>query len=92
MTFNTAISAGVLTLSMNGGSSQLLASQQPSTMSVSGNELRINPRVPPGAGSGTVIPVSIQIKLTESGTLELWCVSRRDGSRWKLEFNVREKA
>ena len=34
----------------------------------------------------------IQIKLTEIGTLELWCVSRRDGSRWKLEFNVREKA
>jgi hypothetical protein len=41
---------------------------------------------------GTVIPVSIQIKLTEIGTLELWCVSRQDGSRWKLEFNVREKA
>jgi hypothetical protein len=41
---------------------------------------------------GTVIPVSIQIKLTEIGTLELWCVSRQDGSRWKLEFSVRDKA
>ena len=41
---------------------------------------------------GSVIPVSIQVKLTEIGTLELWCVSRQDGSRWKLEFNVREKA
>ena len=41
---------------------------------------------------GTVIPVSIQIKLTEIGTLELWCVSRPDGRRWKLEFNVREQA
>ena len=41
---------------------------------------------------GTVIPVAIQIKLTEIGTLELWCVSRQDNSRWKLEFNVREKA
>jgi len=41
---------------------------------------------------GSVIPVSIQVKLTETGTLELWCVSRQDGSRWKLEFNVREKA
>ncbi|MFZ0131969.1 MAG: Hsp70 family protein [Desulfobacterales bacterium] len=40
---------------------------------------------------GTVIPVSIQVKLTEIGTLELWCVSRQDGRRWKLEFNVREK-
>lgn len=41
---------------------------------------------------GSVIPVSIQVKLTEIGTLELWCVSRQNGSRWKLEFNVREKA
>ncbi|MDJ0804669.1 MAG: Hsp70 family protein [Desulfobacterales bacterium] len=41
---------------------------------------------------GTVIPVSIQIKLTEIGTLELWCVSRQDERRWKLEFNVREQA
>jgi molecular chaperone DnaK (HSP70) len=40
---------------------------------------------------GTVLPVSIQIQLTEIGTLELWCVSRQDGSRWKLEFSVREK-
>ena len=41
---------------------------------------------------GTVIQVSIQVRLTEVGTLELWCVSRRDGRRWKLEFNVREQA
>ncbi len=40
---------------------------------------------------GTVLPVSIQIQLTEIGTLELWCVSRQDGNRWKLEFSVREK-
>jgi molecular chaperone DnaK (HSP70) len=40
---------------------------------------------------GTVIPVSIQIKLTEIGTLELWCVSRQHNNRWKLEFNLREK-
>jgi molecular chaperone DnaK (HSP70) len=41
---------------------------------------------------GSAIPVSIQVKLTEIGTIELWCVSRQDGKRWKLEFNVREKA
>jgi molecular chaperone DnaK (HSP70) len=40
---------------------------------------------------GTVIPVSIQIKLTEIGTLEIWCVSRQDSSRRKLEFSLREK-
>ena len=40
---------------------------------------------------GSVVPVSIQIRVTEIGTLELWCVSRQDDKRWKLEFNVREK-
>jgi molecular chaperone DnaK (HSP70) len=40
--------------------------------------------------AGTVIPVSIQVRLTEVGTLELWCVSRNSADRWKLEFNVRE--
>ncbi len=40
--------------------------------------------------SGAVIPVSIQVRLTEVGTLELWCVSRGSDNRWKLEFNIRE--
>jgi hypothetical protein len=40
---------------------------------------------------GSVIPVTLEIRVTEVGTLELWCVSREDGRRWKLEFNVREK-
>jgi molecular chaperone DnaK (HSP70) len=40
---------------------------------------------------GSVIPVTLEIRVTEVGILELWCVSREDGRRWKLEFNVREK-
>ncbi len=40
---------------------------------------------------GSVVKVTIEIKVTETGTLELWCVSKEDGQRWKLEFNVREK-
>jgi hypothetical protein len=40
---------------------------------------------------GSVIPVAMEIRVTEVGILELWCVSREDGRRWKLEFNVREK-
>ncbi len=40
---------------------------------------------------GTIIPVTLEIKVTEVGTLELWCVSKENGQRWKLEFNVREK-
>lgn len=42
--------------------------------------------------SGAVIPVSIQVRLTEVGTIELWCVARGSDNRWKLEFNIREDA
>ena len=40
-------------------------------------------------GSATV-PVSFETVVTETGMLQLWCVAR-DGRRWKLEFNVRER-
>jgi hypothetical protein len=40
-------------------------------------------------GSGAV-PVSFETVVTETGVLQLWCVAR-DGRRWKLEFNVRER-
>ena len=40
---------------------------------------------------GTLLPVTIQVKVTEVGTLELWCVSRDRVQRYKLEFNVRER-
>ena len=40
---------------------------------------------------GTVVPVNLEVKVTEIGTLELWCVSGENEKRWKLEFNVREK-
>lgn len=41
---------------------------------------------------GTVIPIWLHSRVTEVGTLELWCVSRDDDSRrWKLEFNIREQ-
>ncbi len=38
-----------------------------------------------------IVPVTLETNVTETGMLELWCVST-DGRRWKLEFNVREKA
>jgi hypothetical protein len=40
---------------------------------------------------GQIIPVWLQSKVTEVGTLELWCVARQDAKRWKLEFNLRER-
>jgi len=40
---------------------------------------------------GTVIPVRLETRVTEIGTLEVWCVSRDGKQRWKLELNIREK-
>jgi hypothetical protein len=39
---------------------------------------------------GKIVPVRLETRVTEVGTLEIWCVSR-DGHRWKLELNIREK-
>jgi hypothetical protein len=39
---------------------------------------------------GRAIPVHLHSKVTEIGTLELWCLSANGKQRWKLEFNVRE--
>lgn len=44
-----------------------------------------------GQEGGTIIPVWLHSRVTEVGTLELWCVSREDDRRWKLEFNIREQ-
>jgi len=45
----------------------------------------------PAAGDGAgVVAVSFETVVTETGMLQLWCVAR-DGRRWKLEFNVRER-
>jgi hypothetical protein len=41
---------------------------------------------------GTVLPVRLETRVTELGTLEVWCVSRDGANRWKLELNIREKA
>ena len=39
---------------------------------------------------GKIVSVRLETRVTELGTLEVWCVSR-DGQRWKLELNIREK-
>lgn len=40
---------------------------------------------------GNVVPVRLHTRITEIGTLELWCLSRDGKEKWKLEFNVRER-
>jgi len=42
------------------------------------------------AAAGTPVPVRLASHVTPVGTLELWCVAKDGGKRWKLEFNVRE--
>jgi molecular chaperone DnaK (HSP70) len=43
------------------------------------------------ARQAAIVPVHLHSRVTEVGTLELWCISRDGKERWKLEFNVREK-
>ncbi len=44
-----------------------------------------------GKRSGTKnVPVTLAAKSTDIGTLELWCVAKDGGNRWRLEFNVRD--
>ncbi len=41
---------------------------------------------------GSTVPVTLEVRATEIGTLEIWCVPPDGSSPWKLEFNVREQA
>jgi molecular chaperone DnaK (HSP70) len=36
------------------------------------------------------LPVRVEVRLTEIGTLELWCRSRTTDHRWRLEFRLRD--
>src|SRR5258708_35243381 len=38
---------------------------------------------------GTVVPVRLETRVTELGTIEDWCVSRDGTRRWNLELNIR---
>ena len=59
-----------------------------------GNDLEelspIQVELPADGRSGDYVPVTLETVVTETGMLQLWCVAR-DGRRWKLEFNVRER-
>lgn len=46
--------------------------------------------LPAEGNAGAVVRVRLETRITETGVLELWCVAR-DGRRWKLEFQVRDK-
>jgi Hsp70 protein len=43
------------------------------------------------APADATVPVTLESRVTEIGTLELWCVGRNRQGRWKLELNIRER-
>lgn len=47
-------------------------------------------QLPVEGSASAVVRVTLETVVTETGVLQLWCVAR-DGRRWKLEFQVREK-
>ena len=42
--------------------------------------------------AGSLIPVYLRSELTETGTLQLWCIEPKQQQRWKLEFELRGQA
>jgi hypothetical protein len=42
-----------------------------------------------GKETGRLVPVNLQAAVTEVGTLEVRCLEKSGGGRWKLELNVR---
>ena len=42
-------------------------------------------------GVATRIPVQLAVRLTETGTLEIYCDSRKSEHRWPLQFDVRSE-
>ena len=50
----------------------------------------IEVNLPASGNTGEFVPVTLETVVTETGLLQLWSVAK-DGRRWKLEFNVREK-
>jgi len=43
--------------------------------------------IPPGS----LIPVKLHCEFTETGTLQVWCNSEADESKWKLDFELRKE-
>ncbi len=43
-------------------------------------------------GVATQLPVQLAVRLTEIGTLEVWCESKNSDHRWQLHFDVRQEA
>jgi hypothetical protein len=45
----------------------------------------------PATTAQEIVRVRLEVRVTELGTLELWCVSRDGTRRWRLELNIRDR-
>ena len=54
------------------------------------SSLRAELPVRDGMAPGTLVDVTLQVAVTEIGTLEVWCREKSGDHKWKLEFNVRD--
>ena len=52
--------------------------------------LDADPGVASAGGDEGIVPVTFESRVTEIGTLELWCNAKDGAHRWKLELNIRE--
>jgi hypothetical protein len=52
--------------------------------------LDADPSFAASSSGGDVVPVTLESRVTEIGTLELWCNAKESANRWKLELNIRE--
>lgn len=41
-----------------------------------------------GIAPGSLVPINLRCDLTETGTLQIWCIGH-ENSKWKLEFELR---
>ncbi len=45
-----------------------------------------------GLEPGTLVPVRLQVRVTELGTLEIWSLRTDGPGKWRLEYNLRDEA
>ena len=41
--------------------------------------------------TGTAVPVKLKTRVTEIGTVEIWCEAVEGKDEWRLEFNIRDE-
>lgn len=52
--------------------------------------LSLNLPAADGMSPGSTVDVTLEVAITEIGTLEIWCLQKGGSHKWKLEFNVRD--